>query len=253
MSGPVELEDERVRRYRDKLDMLDERLGYLDKWIAEDDLEDVKNRFAVFKAFQESAEVVADVCSMYLSDKDKGLGDDRENIVKASGNLYQRDLEKELGEVNGLRNRITHDYGDGFDTRLAAESLIELMESLERGEKMDRKKVEEDFSFLKNDDDVLAVLLFGSQVTGDTNERSDIDICVVAPEVEPIKMMRKVWRNLKTEKYDVHTFEELSLKMKHQVIEDYEVVYVIDRRELKEYLHRYRQVWNDQAVARGVS
>jgi len=118
---------------------------------------------------------------------------------------------------------------------------------------MDRKKVEEDFSFLKNDDDVLAVLLFGSQVTGDTNERSDIDICVVAPEVEPIKMMRKVWRNLKTEKYDVHTFEELSLKMKHQVIEDYEVVYVIDRRELKEYLHRYRQVWNDQAVARGVS
>ena len=128
----LELSDERIRRYKDKLDRLDERLDYLDEWISEDSLDNIKDRFAVFKAFQESTEIVADICSMYLSDNGKGLGDNRENIVKASGNLFSSDLEEELGEVNGLRNRITHDYGDGFDTDLAVTSLIELIESLER-------------------------------------------------------------------------------------------------------------------------
>jgi len=128
----LKLSDERIRRYKDKLDRLDERLDYLDEWISEDSLDNIKDRFAVFKAFQESTEIVADICSMYLSDNGKGLGDNRENIVKASGNLFSSDLEEELGEVNGLRNRITHDYGDGFDTDLAVTSLIELIESLER-------------------------------------------------------------------------------------------------------------------------
>lgn len=118
---------------------------------------------------------------------------------------------------------------------------------------MDRKKIEEDFKFLEEDEAVLAVLLFGSQVTGETHERSDIDICIVAPDTKPLNMMRKAWRELKTEKYDVHTFEEFSLKMKHQVIEKHEIIHCSNERKLKEYLHRYRKIWNDQAVARGVT
>jgi len=139
----LELSDERIRRYKDKLDRLDKRLDYLDEWISEDSLENIKDRYAVFKAFQESTEIVADICSMYLSDNEKGLGDNRENIVKASGNLFSSDLEEELGEVNGLRNRITHDYGDGFDTDLAVTSLIELIESLERFSREVREWIEE--------------------------------------------------------------------------------------------------------------
>jgi len=128
----MDLDNERIMRYRDKIDALDDRLGYIDKWISEDGIESIKDRYAIFKAFQESAEIMADICSMYLSDMGKGLGDDRENIFKAAGKLFPEDLEKELGEVNGLRNRVTHDYGDGFDTDLAVESLTELMESLEK-------------------------------------------------------------------------------------------------------------------------
>jgi len=118
---------------------------------------------------------------------------------------------------------------------------------------MDREKLDTDFEFLEKDSDVLAVLLFGSQVTGDTHERSDIDICIVAPDTEPVEMMRKVWRGLKNEKYDVHTFEEFSLKMKHQVMKNHEVIHCKDKQELEEYFHHYRKIWNDQSLARGVT
>ena len=46
-----------------------------------------------------------------------------------------------------------------------------------------RRKVREDFWFLfdSHGDSVLGVLLYGSVVKAEFNERSDIDICVVAP------------------------------------------------------------------------
>jgi len=119
---------------------------------------------------------------------------------------------------------------------------------------MDREQVAEDFAFLQEDDRVLAVLVFGSQVTGRAHDRSDIDICIVAPEAEPMDIMRSVWANVKTESkdYDVHTFEEFPLKLQHRVMEEHETVWCRDEQELQEYLHRFRKLWNDQAVARGV-
>lgn len=120
---------------------------------------------------------------------------------------------------------------------------------------MDEGKIKEDFSFLKEDVNILAVLVFGSQVTGQKHERSDTDICVVAPDAEPSDVMRKVWRNVKTEKkgYDVHTFEEFNLKMKHEVMENYEIIWCEDKPKLQEYFYKYRKLWKDQAKARGVA
>jgi len=119
---------------------------------------------------------------------------------------------------------------------------------------MDIDQVEADFRSLQEDERVLAVLVFGSQVTGQAHERSDIDICVVACDTDPIEMMRTIWQTpeMSRETYDVHTFEEFSLKMKHQVIEDHQVVWCRDGQELEEYFYQFRKLWNDQAVARGV-
>ncbi|MFB6265482.1 MAG: nucleotidyltransferase domain-containing protein [Candidatus Nanohaloarchaea archaeon] len=119
---------------------------------------------------------------------------------------------------------------------------------------MDREQVREDFQFLEEDDRVLAVLVFGSQVAGKAHERSDIDICIVAPDTDPMDVMGEVWAEVPTDSrnYDVHTFEEFSLKMKHQVMEDHEKVWCRDESRLEEYFYRFRKLWNDQAVARGV-
>jgi len=120
---------------------------------------------------------------------------------------------------------------------------------------MDREQVEADFNQLRDDDRVEAVLLFGSHVTGRAHERSDIDICIVAPDTEPIEIMRTVWRNpdLSRDRYDVHTFEEFGLKMKHQVMENHEIIWCRDTYKLQEYFYHYRKLWNDTAKARGVA
>ncbi len=120
---------------------------------------------------------------------------------------------------------------------------------------MDKGKIESDFEFLKSDDEVLAILVFGSSVKGREHSRSDVDICVVAPEQNPWEILREVYSEVDTEgnDYDVHTFEELSLKMKHSVMEDHVPVWIRDHGKLKEYFYRYRKLWQDQAKARGVT
>ncbi|MFB6284327.1 MAG: nucleotidyltransferase domain-containing protein [Halobacteria archaeon] len=115
-------------------------------------------------------------------------------------------------------------------------------------------QVSEDFGFLDGNEDVLAVLVHGSVLTERFHERSDIDVCVVAPGTDPSKLMREVYVNVNTERrnYDVYTFEELSLELKHRVIEEHEIAWCRDFGELQMYFYRYRKLWNDQAKARGL-
>ena len=40
-------------------------------------------------------------------------------------------------------------------------------------------KAKKDFEFLK--DEVLGIVMFGSIVKGNSTERSDVDICIIAP------------------------------------------------------------------------
>ncbi|KXB08304.1 hypothetical protein AKJ56_01525 [candidate division MSBL1 archaeon SCGC-AAA382N08] len=120
---------------------------------------------------------------------------------------------------------------------------------------MNKEKIEQDLEFLKSDEKVLSILVFGSTVKGNTNEKSDIDICIVAPEKKPWKVLKKIYSNVNTEKknYDVHTFEELSLRLKHRVMENHTPIWIRNKRKLEEYFYKYRKLWQDQAKARGVA
>ncbi len=120
---------------------------------------------------------------------------------------------------------------------------------------MDQQQIEDDLAFLKEDGRALAVLLFGSHVTGRAHERSDIDICIVAPDTDPMDIMGDIWTNVSTESknYDVHTFEELPLSIKHRIMEEHETVWCRDDQQLQEYFYTFRKLWQDQAKARGVA
>ncbi len=120
---------------------------------------------------------------------------------------------------------------------------------------MDKEQIRTDFEFLKKDGRVLGVLIFGSRVEGRAHERSDVDICVVAPGAKPWDVLKQVYPHLDTEKkgYDVHVFEEFPLHLKHRVMENYEIVWTRDKGKLEEYFYTYRKLWNDQAKARGVA
>jgi len=115
------------------------------------------------------------------------------------------------------------------------------------------QRIESEFAFLAEDKRILAVLLFGSGakelVVG---SRSDRDFCVIAPEVRDSSGMSSILRkiyvniNVSLKRYDIWLFEELSLYMKAQVIENHRVVSCRDLPELYEYFYFYRKIWNDQ-------
>lgn len=120
---------------------------------------------------------------------------------------------------------------------------------------MDKRQIKEDFQFLKKDDKVLALLLFGSQIKEKTHEKSDTDICIVAPDTNPQEILKQVFSKINTEKkkYDVHTFEEFTLRLKHYIIKDHEILWTKDKRKLQEYFYKYQKIWKDQAKARGIT
>lgn len=120
---------------------------------------------------------------------------------------------------------------------------------------MDRKQMKKDFEFLREDERVLGVLVFGSQIAERDHEMSDTDVCIVAPDADPWKVLKQVFSKINTEKkdYDVHVFEEFTLRLKHYLMEDYEILWTRDKGELQEYFYKYRKLWEDQAKARGVA
>ncbi|MCW7080708.1 MAG: nucleotidyltransferase domain-containing protein [Candidatus Methanospirare jalkutatii] len=108
-------------------------------------------------------------------------------------------------------------------------------------------KVREDFSFLIDNSSVLGILIYGSMAKGESDERSDIDICIVAPSVEDkIRFSRTILANVRDERYDVRVFELMPLYLKIEVIEHGKVVYARDIYELYEYFYMFRKLWEDQ-------
>jgi predicted nucleotidyltransferase len=109
-----------------------------------------------------------------------------------------------------------------------------------------------DFAFLADDEEVLALLPFGSAARDDADPRSDRDICIVAPELREARTRRMFLRaiferlDVREKRYDLWFFEELPLYLKIQVIEHHEVILCRDLPALYEYLYFYRRLWGDQ-------
>jgi predicted nucleotidyltransferase len=108
-------------------------------------------------------------------------------------------------------------------------------------------QVKADFGFLAIDRNVAGVLLFGSHVSHDATPRSDIDICVVAPDHEAGEIFRYILRNIERhdDQYDIWIFEELPLHMQGEIMEHGIPVICKDEPALYEYFYRYRKLWED--------
>jgi len=128
----TELSEERSERYSEKLEELEERVQEIESWYSgtEELLENDMRRKAVYKSFQEAGEIVSDLCAMYASDSGKVVRGTSENISKASGELFDSELEARVAEANSLRNRVVHDY-NGFTDRTALKSVENLVSFLE--------------------------------------------------------------------------------------------------------------------------
>lgn len=112
------------------------------------------------------------------------------------------------------------------------------------------ERIRSDFGFLIDREDVLAILIFGSATKGIEREKSDIDICIVAPKVkDKVELLLKIYSKVDVVKknYDVWIFEELPLFMKVEVIENNAIIHTKSLRDLHDYFYSFKKTWKDQA------
>lgn len=123
------VDEERLTRYADKLRHVEDRLGDFKRWspLASDD--DMA-KAASFKALQEIGEGIADVCAMLTKDLERSPKDDYTNAAELhDAGVFTEDLRSAIEELNGLRNRLVHEY-DRFDDEQALESGRRLADTI---------------------------------------------------------------------------------------------------------------------------
>ncbi len=114
------------------------------------------------------------------------------------------------------------------------------------------KSLKKYLGFLEKDKYVHSTLIFGSHAKNLQTKRSDVDICIVAPKCktinEQVNLLRRIWRKINSERYDVRLFEELPLYIKMDIIRNHRVVSTKNLPELYHYFYLFRKLWRDQSI-----
>lgn len=109
-----------------KLELIMKRAGEIEEWKSGFFMKE-KDRLAVYKAFQEIGEACMDIITMILKDSGKIPEDDYINITKVIKLGFLPDnLKPILEDLNGLRNRIVHEY-NGLDDEIAFDAMTEIL------------------------------------------------------------------------------------------------------------------------------
>ncbi|MDD1729506.1 MAG: nucleotidyltransferase domain-containing protein [Methanospirillum sp.] len=94
---------------------------------------------------------------------------------------------------------------------------------------------------------VPGIYLYGSQAEGTADERSDVDICLVAgSSLDPVHLQSLAWRERRSERYDIRIFELLPLYIQVRILSRGILVSSPDPAGLAEYLYPYWKRWDDQ-------
>jgi len=112
-----------------------------------------------------------------------------------------------------------------------------------------------DFSYVIEKKDILGILLYGSYSKSQNTNRSDIDICIVAPNEDIHQLISLILQNINVDanKYDIRLFNELPLYIKIHIIEDGILIYSSNELDLYEFFYIYRKLWEDQKHRQEIS
>ncbi|MCI0501050.1 MAG: DUF86 domain-containing protein [Epsilonproteobacteria bacterium] len=122
------MDEKRLKRYIEKINVIEKRRGNIFSWISE---KDEKSVLAVYKAFQEVVESFTDLCAMLLKDMKEIVEDDYTNIENLRKiDFFTEKQEAMLKEANGLRNRLIHEY-NGLEQKTALYSIQEINDEMD--------------------------------------------------------------------------------------------------------------------------
>lgn len=145
------MKEERIKRYYEKLEYLDQTIENLDRWTKGIDVKEfinnveLQNQYGIYHAFQIAIEIITDLAAMIVRDLKLIPKDDYSNFnILKNKKVIPNDLAIRIGEANGLRNRIVHNY-NGLDNKIAYESLLNLLNVLENFEGLVKKWLKENY------------------------------------------------------------------------------------------------------------
>lgn len=113
--------------------------------------------------------------------------------------------------------------------------------------------IKADFKDIATNNEIQAILIFGSTVTGDRTARSDVDVCIVAPVAhDRVEILQSAWRQVGG-KYDLWLFEELPLYIKSEILQNHQILFCSDLPALFEYFYPYRKLIADMVYRQRVA
>jgi predicted nucleotidyltransferase len=110
-----------------------------------------------------------------------------------------------------------------------------------------KMKIERLIEEAKKDEDILALILFGSRGRGEETPASDFDICIVLypGERNPISLSHKRLRYLKMGNFDVHIYQQLPIFIRKRVLKEGKVLLCKDEDVLYEVAFRTAKAFED--------
>jgi predicted nucleotidyltransferase len=102
----------------------------------------------------------------------------------------------------------------------------------------------------RQDQDVLAVIVFGSRARGDDGPTSDLDVCLVLQpkDYSALKLSRKRLEYLKcfsVPGLDIHVYQQLPLYIRKRILKEGETLFCRDEDALYELAFRTVQEFED--------
>jgi len=102
----------------------------------------------------------------------------------------------------------------------------------------------------QQDQDVLAIIVFGSQGRGDAGPSSDLDICLVLrpKEYSDLELSRKKLEYIKHASIpglDIHVYQQLPLYIRKRILKEGEILFCRDEDVLYELAFRTVQEFED--------
>ncbi|TFG24155.1 MAG: nucleotidyltransferase domain-containing protein [Promethearchaeota archaeon] len=110
------------------------------------------------------------------------------------------------------------------------------------------KEIYNDFLYIIEKRKIIGILLYGSLAKDQETIKSDVDICIVAPDEDNFELLSFIVGNINVvkKKYDIRIFSELPLHIKIDIIENGILIYSPNKYDLYEYFYFYRKLWADQ-------
>jgi len=109
------------------------------------------------------------------------------------------------------------------------------------------KSVRQVLAKAENDDELVAVILFGSRARHEAGPISDVDICLVLRpgKYDALTLSRKKLDYLKDSDADIHIFSQLPLYIRRRVLKEGKILMCHDEDALYEIAFRTAQAFED--------